>query len=184
MKMNLPKLKGGIKMYQKETGPLTRFPWGVLLRWARIRNAHGEKGQRKMKIVNLTPHELNFITEAGNTTIPPSMIVARVVVERETPWTVTIDGVDVPLYRTRYGKITGLPDPQPDTLYVVSSLVAAAARDRNDLVVPDNLVRDEQGRVVGARGLAFPETRGTDSDSAPFPNYDPVRGSIPTEVVG
>mgnify|MGYP001398705579 FL=1 len=109
-----------------------------------------------MKIINLTPHALNVLTDSGTVTIPPSGTVARVTVTRESAGTVTVDGVQVPLYRTTYGAVEGLPAPAPDTLYVVSSLVAAAARDRRDLVVPDDLVRDEQGRVIGARGLAFP----------------------------
>lgn len=109
-----------------------------------------------MTIVNLTPHALTLVVGSGTVTVPPSGTVARVAVTREPAGTVTLDGVAVPLYRTTYGAVEGLPDPTPDTLYVVSSLVAAAARDRNDLVVPDDLVRDEQGRVVGARGLAFP----------------------------
>ena len=109
-----------------------------------------------MLVVNLTPHALNLVTDSGTVTVPPSGAVARVTVTREPAGTVTLDGVSVPLYRTTYGAVEGLPDPAPDTLYVVSAVVAAAARDRDDLVVPDDLVRDEQGRVVGARGLAFP----------------------------
>ena len=110
-----------------------------------------------MKVVNLTPHAMNIVTDSGTATIPPSGTVARVTVTRESAGTATIDGGVVPLYRTTYGEVTDLPDPAPNTLYVVSSLVAAAARDRNDLVVPNDLVRDEQGKVIGARGLAFPD---------------------------
>jgi len=109
-----------------------------------------------MRIVNLTPHALNLVTDSGTVTIPPSGTVARVSVTRESAGTVTIDGVTVPLSRTKYGAVEGLPAPEPNTLFVVSAVVAAAARDRTDLVVPDDLVRDDQGRVVGARGLAFP----------------------------
>ena len=109
-----------------------------------------------MALVNLTPHALSLVVGSETVTVPPSGTVARVTVTRESAGTVIVDGVQVPLYRTTYGAVEGLPAPAPDTLYVVSSLVAAAARDRRDLVVPDDLVRDEQGRVIGARGLAFP----------------------------
>ena len=109
-----------------------------------------------MNIVNLTPHALNLVTESGTVTIPPSGTVARVSVTRENVGTVTVEGVAIPLYRTTYGEITDLPEPAPNTLYVVSSVVAAAARDRDDLVIPDDLVRDSEGRITGARGLAFP----------------------------
>jgi hypothetical protein len=39
-------------------------------------------------------------------------------------------------------------------LYIVSRVVAEAARDRDDLVVPDNVIRDDQGRVIACRALA------------------------------
>jgi len=110
----------------------------------------------KMKIINLTPHALNIVTDSGTVTIPPSGTVARVSVTRESAGTVTVGGVQVPLYRATYGAVEGLPAPEPNTLFVVSAVVAAAARDRTDLVVPDDLVRGDQGRVVGGRGVAFP----------------------------
>src|SRR5690606_12270980 len=109
-----------------------------------------------MRVVNLTPHSLNIITESGAVAIPPSGTVARVMVTRESAGTVTLDGVAVPLSRTTYGAGEGLPDTAPNTLYVVSSLVAAGAGDRNDLVGPGDLVRDKHGKVIGALGLAFP----------------------------
>ena len=109
-----------------------------------------------MTLVNLTPHALSLVVGSEAVTVPPSGTVARVSVTRESAGTVTVGGVQVPLYRTTYGAVEGLPDPAPNTLFVVSAVVAAAARDRTDLVVPDDLVRDDQGRVVGARGLAFP----------------------------
>lgn len=107
-----------------------------------------------MKIVNLTPHALNFISQDGAVTIPPSGTVARVSVTRETIGTVVIDGVSVPVNRTVYGAVEGLPDPAPDTIYVVSTVVAQAVTGRDDIYIVDDLVRDDQGRVVGAKGLA------------------------------
>src|SRR5690606_30167316 len=121
-----------------------------------MNTAQNGGGQRIMKVDNLTPHTLTIITGSGAVAISPSGMVARVAVTRDSAGTVTIDRVAVPISRTTYGAVEGLPDPEPDTLYVVSAIVAAAARDRNDLVVPDGLIRDDQGRVIGARGLAFP----------------------------
>ncbi len=110
-----------------------------------------------MKIVNLTPHALNLMP-AGPTgpvvTIPPSGIVARCAVDRVQVDTVTVDGITVPVNRTQFGAVTGLPDPQPDTIYIVSSLVAQAVPDRSDVFIVDDAVRDDQGRIIGARALA------------------------------
>lgn len=106
-----------------------------------------------MEIINLTPHALNIVVGDHTVTIPPSGVVARVDVTRTVAETLTVDGVEVPVNATTYGAVVGLPDPEPDTMYVVSALVAQAAK-RPDVLVPDDLVRDEEGRVIGARALA------------------------------
>ena len=67
----------------------------------------------------------------------------------------TSEGIEVPLTRTTFGEVQGLPDPADDTLYVVSRLVISAVPDRTDLVSPDGAVRDDQGRIIGCTALAF-----------------------------
>lgn len=54
----------------------------------------------------------------------------------------------------RSDRLAGLPAPREGTRYVVSRVTALAARNRGDLVFPFGEIRDEQGRVTGARGLA------------------------------
>jgi len=110
-----------------------------------------------MKIVNLTPHPLNLMPEGPEgpvVTIPPSGQVARCTVDRVQVDTVTVDGISVPVNQTRFGEVSSLPDPQPDTIFVVSALVAQAVPDRQDVFIVDDAVRDEQGRIIGARALA------------------------------
>jgi hypothetical protein len=87
-------------------------------------------------------------------TIPPSGLVARCAVHRVQVGTVTVDDITIPVNRTQFGAVTGLPDPQPDTIYIVSSLVAQAVPDRQDVFIVDDAVRDDQGRIIGARALA------------------------------
>ena len=110
-----------------------------------------------MNIVNLTPHALNLMPAgpAGPVvTIPPSGQVARCAVDRVQVNTVAVDGIAVPVNQTRFGEVSDLPDPQPDTIFVVSALVAQAVPDRQDVFITDDAVRDEQGRIIGARALA------------------------------
>ena len=110
-----------------------------------------------MNIVNLTPHALNLMPggpDGPTVTIPPSGQVARCAVDRVQVDTVTVDGITIPVNQTRFGAVSGLPNPQPDTIYVVSAIVAQAAPDRADVYIVDDAVRDEQGRVIGARALA------------------------------
>ena len=110
-----------------------------------------------MKLVNLTPHALNLMPggpDGPTVTIPPSGQVARCATSRVQVDTITVDGVTIPVNRTRFGQVSDLPDPQPDTIYIVSSLVAQAVPDRQDVFIVDDAVRDDQGRIIGARALA------------------------------
>jgi len=95
------------------------------------------------KLINLTPHAINVLTDGGTTiTLPPSGAVVRVRVTREVAGHICHDGRTVPLYRTSYG-----------TLYIVSLAVRAACPGRMDLASPGELVRDAAGQPIGCRGL-------------------------------
>ncbi len=106
-----------------------------------------------MNIINLTPHDVNIITDTGVITIPASGQVARCSTTRKVIDIISINGIKVPINQVAYSQVEGLPNPAPDTLYIVSALVAQAC-NRQDLVIPDDSVRDEQGRIVGCRALA------------------------------
>ncbi|HHX27688.1 MAG TPA: hypothetical protein GX716_01620 [Firmicutes bacterium] len=109
-----------------------------------------------MRIVNLTPHAINLMPE-GETriaTIPPSGRVARCSVVRRQVDIFAVGGLAVPVNKTLFGTVEGLPDPQVDTIYIVSNLVAQAVPNRPDVFIVDDVVRDPEGRIVGARALA------------------------------
>lgn len=111
----------------------------------------------KLKFVNLTPHALTVVDGHGNTilSVAPSGTVARVA----TTQTVVgnVGGVDV--VRTVFGDVDGLPAPQPNTIYIASTLVLQALKangvDRDDVVAPDtspaSVVRDAGGNIIGVR---------------------------------
>lgn len=113
---------------------------------------------------NLTPHELNIFSDDGKVvSIPPSGRVARVAQTREQRG--TIDGLAV-TYST-FGDVEELPEPQDGVIYVVSGLVLSAVPDRADVFAPGEAVRDDAGRVIGARGLSCtPAYRGEYGDTA------------------
>ena len=97
-------------------------------------------------IVNMTPHA---ITVVGHDPIPPSGDVARVSVT-DTPAGYI---ADYPVSVQETGTVEGLPGPKHGVYYIVSSLVRLALPDRNDLLSPGQLVRDDEGRPVGCRTL-------------------------------
>lgn len=108
-----------------------------------------------MKLINLTPHEITLILEGGELYIPPTGTVARCTTNRVTVGEVEIEGFKVPINKTEFGEVENLPQPEEGTYFIVSAIVAQAmAGKRDDLLIPDDAVRDEQGRIIGARALA------------------------------
>lgn len=102
-----------------------------------------------MNIQNCTPHAVDLVLPTATRTFPPSAAVARV--EEQLTQIAVIDDISVE-HMTR-SKVVNLPPPAPDTIYIVSRVVAEAAPEREDLVSPGQLVRDAAQRVIGCRTL-------------------------------
>ncbi len=107
-------------------------------------------------LVNLTPHAINIVDADGSAllTVAPSGTVARCATAREVVGSIVMDNAAISVNRTVFGAVQGVPDPAPDAYYIVSSLVAQALPDRQDLLIPDDTVRDAEGRIIGCRALA------------------------------
>ena len=107
-----------------------------------------------MKVVNLTPHPIHILDKDGTQllTIPPGGNAVRVDMVKKPADSITVGGRNIPVHNVSYGNVQGLPDPNPDTVYIVSSVVAQAVA-RDDVLVPGDLVRDSDGNVVGCLGL-------------------------------
>lgn len=104
-----------------------------------------------MKIVNCTPHEINVVKEDGTIlTIEASGIVPRCTQSEAT--IASFDGIAIT--KQVFGEVINLPEAQPGVFLVVSRLVASAAKDRTDLLVPGPMIRGEDGRPCGCRGLS------------------------------
>lgn len=114
-----------------------------------------KEGNTMQKIVNLTPHTINFVGQ-DNTIIAsiPSSGVARVVQRREIVDTVVANGITLSIARCSYGDVQGLPDPVADTIYIVSEITAQAVPERPDVFIVDDDARDENGWIIGVRGIA------------------------------
>ena len=106
---------------------------------------------RPKAIVNLTPHAINFVNDGKvYLTVPPSGRIARCAVKRKQ--TGTINGI--PVNKTVLGKAEDLPQSEYDTIYIVSSIVAQAVPEREDVYIPDDTVRDAAGVIIGCKGIA------------------------------
>jgi hypothetical protein len=112
-----------------------------------------------VKIRNLTPHAVTiarYDEDYAELRLEP-VGLARVAVARATRPAANLDGLPafgVPVAAVSYGEVTGLPDPEPGVLLLVSQMVCAALPGRNDLVYPDDIVRDAAGQVICCRALA------------------------------
>lgn len=107
-------------------------------------------------IVNLTPHQLNFYSADGETLLRsiPSSGVARVKSFRKQVG--EVEGI--PVNTTVFDSmIEGLPEPQKDAIYIVSAIAAqviSTKRDRDDVYIVDDSVRDGNGKIIGVKALA------------------------------
>lgn len=102
-----------------------------------------------MTFINLTPHTINIVTDGETINVPPSGDVARVA----TNYRVVDNINDVPIYECFYGDLTGLPEANGVDRYIVSGMIKTAVPHRTDVFSPGELVRDENGKPVGCRGL-------------------------------
>src|SRR5690606_297861 len=117
-----------------------------------------------MKLVNLTPHPVRIYgadtpdqvedpDDGVRLVLPPSGQFARLAEKAHGGGVTTVDGVEVPVSDVSYAEVQGLPEPQQGARYVVPLMTALAARDRDDLLIPYDQVRNAEGTVVGCRRL-------------------------------
>ena len=117
--------------------------------------------------INLTPHTVNLNVDGKNLSFRPSGNVPRVVLPAgvrenlsvETPDDAGMEAFsETPIPTTVLsqtpGVVEGLPEPTPDTFYIVSRMVLDNSR-RTDLVAPDTgptAIR-ENGQIKAVRGF-------------------------------
>lgn len=106
-----------------------------------------------MKFVNLTPHEIVVQIGEEEKSFPASGTVARVTSQMKEVGTVA----GIPVKSQIFGEVEGLPAPEEGTVYIVSALVLARAKEagRTDVIAPNTAqaIRDEQGRIVAVPGF-------------------------------
>ena len=104
-----------------------------------------------MDIKNLTPHNITCeLADGQRVTFQPAGAPARVATTQEEVGQVA----GIPLRRTAWGAVQGLPAPEEGVIYITSALVADRAR-RADVVSPDTgptAIR-EGGQVVAVRAF-------------------------------
>lgn len=99
-----------------------------------------------MKLINLTPHTICL---PNNKDLLPSGYVSRLnVLQSHVD---TLDGI--PILESKTTKAVNLPNAEPDVYFIVPALVRCAMPDRQDLLSPTKLLRNEHGIVMGCGAL-------------------------------
>lgn len=114
-----------------------------------------------MKLINLTPHAVvvsNNLGDPAPIVFAPSGNIARVAVQNidKRQWNVTNEVgsvANIKFVINEMGEVLDLPTPVNNTGYIVSAMVRAAVPHRNDVFSPGDLVRDNEGRVIGCQNL-------------------------------
>jgi hypothetical protein len=95
-----------------------------------------------MKLINLTPHEIKL---PNGTSIEPSGYVARANTHLQQCG--EMDGI--PLLKSLIHSVSNLPEPQDGHMFIVPAIVRSHLSERNDLLSPAKLIRNNQGHVIG-----------------------------------
>jgi len=103
------------------------------------------------RIINLTPHPITLLIE-GQKPITLQKCDTPPRLKQETVHVEYILGV--PISETKFGEVQNLPEQRKGIFLIVSRLVLTACPNRTDLLVPNELVRNENGRIVGCKSLA------------------------------
>lgn len=107
------------------------------------------------KILNYTLHDISIITPKGVVVIPRHG-TARCSTTRKLLCYISCDDIKIPINETIFGDISGLPEPEENTIIIVSAITANVMRERGreDVYTVDEPVRDGNGKILGCRALS------------------------------
>lgn len=101
--------------------------------------------------INLTPHTIRVIdVDLVVHEIPASGSIARVETVEKEEVPIVVDGAKFSVKSRVMGEVSGLPEPNGTSIFLVSSMVLDATQGRQDVFAPDTgrtAVRDECGLV-------------------------------------
>ena len=105
-------------------------------------------------LINMTPHSVTILDGNGNLiqTIPASGGQIRLKTST-VPTGIEVQGI--PVTKTVFGEPEGLPEKVEGTYIIVSQLVKNALPQREDLLVPAEVVRDANGNILGCKSLGI-----------------------------
>jgi len=117
------------------------------------------------KIKNLTPHKVILKGEDGKVNIFRSMGVIRaseMLVDES--FITTDEGDRIKVVRKEFRQ-PNLPEEQDGIIYIVSLPVCITSPHRKDIYIPNDIQRDERGRIQHCKSISMnPFYRGDEDD--------------------
>lgn len=110
------------------------------------------------EIINLTPYDVNIYDFSFGE--PMRLIVTIetsghfVGVAQTVKKFGNINGIPLTL---DVKEVIGLPEPKPNTWYIVSNEIADLSPERNDLLVANETITGDRNKIIGYCSLAFPK---------------------------
>ena len=105
------------------------------------------------EIINLTPHTVTILSR--NTMQPIAVFPSEGNARCKQTTEIFGNIGEIELSRTTFGQVENLRPFEEGKFYIVSRIVMSALQCRPDLLVPNELVRDENGVIIGALSLAI-----------------------------
>jgi hypothetical protein len=107
------------------------------------------------EIINLTPHEITIFKWNGEIwkVLPKSEQPLRLLEKRQL---VDFLNGEIPINEVSFINIDGnqLPEQKEGVYYIVSRMIADAFK-RPDFLVPDDLVRNDKGMIIGCKAFSI-----------------------------
>lgn len=141
-----------------------------------------EEFYKNSELINLTPHDINFMNHEGKVihTLPKSKSPSRKDINRERKDSIEFNGITMPINEISYGEDKNLPKEEKGKFYVVSSITAENNGGRNDLLVPNDVIRDDKGNPIGCKSLAYYSKSVSEEESVTAKSLKDFVQSFPT----
>lgn len=119
------------------------------------------------QIHNMTPHAIDFVIDGVKVSFPSEGVIRAKQTDVQVNEVVTdlkigeagSAGFTIPVFKSTFGAPEGVPEKiDPNGIYVVSMLafqsLKAAGYNMDKYYIVSGTIRDEQGKIVGCKGLA------------------------------
>lgn len=101
----------------------------------------------------MTPHPVHILGDDNVIAVSPASGKQIRLKSSTVDAGFSVDGIRIT--KTVFGEPEGLPEYELGVFYIVSQLVKNALPEREDLLVPAEIVRDMDGNIIGCKSLGI-----------------------------